>query len=86
MTKKNWGYVVDSCARTVALFLPKPSKGFGLYLKFNAAIDAAGIFSIAILSADTLQPINGFSPFICTSNTLVGNISKRSWLSEKRHG
>ena len=54
-------------ARTIALFLPKPNKGFGLFLKFNAAVDAAGAFSIAILSADTLQPINGFSHEECES-------------------
>ena len=58
-------------ARTVALLLPQPKSGLGLFLSFNAAVDVAGVLSIAILSADTLKPLSGFGHNDCKS--LYGN-------------
>jgi hypothetical protein len=58
-------------ARTIALLLPIPTPGKGLFLSFNACVDAAGVLSIAILSGETLEPISGFNHNDCSS--LYGN-------------
>ena len=53
-------------ARTVPLTLPiPPQQSSTLFLRFNAAVDAAGELSVAILDALTLVPVAGFGHSDC---------------------